>query len=409
MPEPLLDQQEQLRTITDISRAATGLQIDLISLVNRVAQESQGFENPEVELGEISFWYKALVHEFLAFAHGLGHTLRSELSSSKEGLQRQGLGKKDLELLVDVETHKSLTVVLPRTLRMLPRLFAVDFSLDTGGANYRALKALVDARAKFTHPKQPGDIHPLQTLVVMQSAIEWFLRSWKDLLVACTSKFWQPAPEDYSKEHFPFNDSQLENARQMDAEKTAVWNQLDFVQALRVQFDFLTADTKRAFDIALDSANDKVHLSRALVFRNLIRFLFSEIEGMTFIAAHSLYKHRFSGPGPDKRLMVGEHDVVFERVTTVLRDFSKNFGVGVATIPSAEIQVAFGESREVRNRITHPCCPPDLKVSKVEMKPVFKLLDWWHGGAMDCFSITDDLGRLGGLMNRQEADLRDID
>lgn len=227
--------------------------------------------------------------------------------------------------------------------------------------------------------------------------------------MACASGFRQPTQESSGEGHFPFDDSKLEIAKQMEAEQNEEWGQLDFVQIVRAQFNLLTADTKRAFDIALDGAGAKVHLSRSLVHRNLIRFLFAEVEGMTFIAAQTLYRYGFYQSKPDKRLMIGEDKVVFERVVRTLRSFSEHFGLDLDVPVSTETHISFRESRKVRNRVIHPCSSADLRVRNVEMKSVFKLLDWWHGDAMQCFTIARGDAKLARLLDRGEGCLREKD
>lgn len=191
----MLSRKDGGAVLDEISLAATGLQRDLLPLVHRVARERARFPDGGVELQEISFWFKCLIHEALAFVDGLCHTMRVVLSRFAIDLEAE-LTSKQRAVIQDTSLQQPIKRIVSLTFRALPKLFGGTFELDTGGTDYRAFSAMVEARERFTHPKLPEHIHPFAALATMNSALKWVLFSWRELLEACAASI-REAPEEH--------------------------------------------------------------------------------------------------------------------------------------------------------------------------------------------------------------------
>lgn len=237
--------------------------------------------------------FKSLVHAFLAFAEGLCHAMRRVVKQFRVELGAE-VTRRDMPAIEDL----ALGIPLSRSVRVgfrnVSRLFGAYFTLDTGGADYRAFAAMIEARGRFTHPKKWSDLQPFELLATMKWGMQWFLLSWGELLIACTAQVGDSIGQlEASLGRAPFEDRRLTAFQDRRREYDAAHRDDSSLSDLsRVIFGLLD-DTIRAVKLVTTGDDQPDRVSAELAFRNLTRFLFSEIEGSVFIAAIYLYRYGY--------------------------------------------------------------------------------------------------------------------
>lgn len=360
---------------------------DLVSLQQRTQRESDRYRAGKIEIDDVCFWYKSLIRAFLAQVEVLCNTMREAVAQLAPGLGELPSEKK-LREISDLTKRMPIEKSFSLAFRFFPRLFGADFSLDTGGVDFRALKALVEARGRFTHPKKYGDLCPLEVFAVTQPAMEWFLLAWSDLLVSCVSALGLSlANAGKGERRFKFKDEKLglftELGERFESEVSEK-EPLDYVEEVLGR---LLRDSRIAFTLFKESNDPNSSTDSAGAARNLLRTAFSEIEGATFVAALHLNRFAEDYASPEEGLLIGSHDDVRSRIVQVLESFSKEFGSGVTVPRSGVGWNSFAISREVRNRLTHPKRTSDLEMNSLEVEAVVELLRWWHLEASLCLDV----------------------
>lgn len=409
MPNQLITDEQASVVIAELSKTATSLQSDALHMAPRVQVERARFGRQEIPLEEMSFWLKGLVHACLAFAEGLCHNIREVMLRHASDLEGE-VKAKDLEIIIDTDRAQPLDKILRLTFRNLPVLFGVSSELDTSSSDYRAFKEMLRARGRFTHPKTYPDILAFELIATVNSGLEWLLYAWKDLLLACLTRVQEVTDEPERSKRPPFSDQRLEDFRELGRRYAAgqATERDSFGDLGRMIFGLLD-DTKRAVDLVTAKNSDAPSLPGDSSFRNLVRFLFTEIEGSVFAAAYYLYRYRFTDEKPTKELLIGDHQDVRERIVSTLESFSRHFGTDCCVRRDGSGWEAFAAARKLRNRLLHPEGALDLHFRNGELDQVLATRDWWHGEVHECLVLTEESEKLRVLLDRERLGLRDID
>jgi hypothetical protein len=311
------------------------------------------------------------------------------------------IAPKQLAMITDTSQQPPLDKILRLTFRNLPVLFGVSYEPDTSGADFRAFKEMLRARARFTHPKTPPDIHPLELIATVNSGLEWLLHAWRDLLLACAGRVRDVSRESRHARKFPFRDERLEAFR-VRAKELAEAEDRDgeTFNALSRMILGLRDDTKRA-KLLVSAKDGERPLPTEVAFRNLARFLFSEIEGSVFIAAYYLYRYGFVDVKPKKELLIGSHEEVRDRIIETIEAFSRHFGADCRVRRDGPGWNAFGAARDLRNRLLHPRNAMAFQVRNGELGQLLATLNWWYDEVHGCLSPSQDGEKRRELAQRE--------
>lgn len=361
---------------------------DLLTLEHRTQIEVNRYHEGTIDIEDLCFWHKSLVRAFLAQVESLCNTMREVTAqlAPELGVEISATKLREIsEITKQMPIRKNFSIAF----RNFPKLFGVDFVLETGGENFRAFKAVVEARDRFTHPKNYRDICPFELFAATVPAMKWFLITWKNLIISCSSALGvRPTESKVEEQKFIFQDERLRlfvKARERFDAKIGE-------RPPRVELDEtlgrLLRDTRLALGLFKESRQSNSSAMRQCAARNLLRTAFSEIEGSVFVAALHLHRFAVGYKSPAKELLIGGHHDVRERIAQVLEEFSREFGrCSVLSRAGAEWD-SFVISREIRNRLTHPKRTVDLDMSPLEEDVVISLLRWWHLEASDCLDFA---------------------
>lgn len=410
MTNPLITDEQALVLIGELSNTATSLQADALQIAPLVQVERARFEKQEISLEEMSFWLKSLVHAVLPFAEGLCSNIREVMTRHADKLQGR-VTPKQLAALTNKSQDPPLERALSLTFRTLPVLFGVSYEPDTSGADFRAFKEMLRARAAFTHPKTPPDIHPLELIATVNSGLEWLLHAWRDLLLACAARVRDVSGMARGTKKFPFNDQRLADFRARAKELAeAEERKGEVFGALSRMIFGLMDDTKRAELLVTDKSGERP-LPSEVAFRNLARFLFSEIEGSVFIAAYYLYRYGFVDEKPQKELLIGSHEEVRDRIIDTLETFSRYFGVDYRVPRDSAGWDAFSAARGLRNRLVHPKDALAFQFRNGDLDQLLATRNWWCEEVHGCLSLSvnQDERKIEELVRRMQAGLRTVE
>lgn len=374
--------ETKIELLSRVAQVAAALQQDVLSFSLETGEQVVRFQAGEISLEDVCFWHKSLAGAFFAFADGLCFVLREAISDNAD---RLALPQK-LRHLLDPKSRGELERVAPAALRYFARLFDAQVVVDTSTEDFRGFRALTAAREAFTHPKNHAEVCPFTLFPTLSPACEWFFLAWRSTLVACTSALSHtPAELEAPAQRHQFKDATLKAFAARRAEFDADRKSGDFVEDLKDVIFPLMKDTPRAIE-AMRNTNTATALPATCGLRNLLRVLFSQIEGSTFVAADLL--HRFAnGAAVDKWLLIGDSVEVRTRIADTLDAFSACFATPRRIQRSGAGWDAFPLARALRARLTHPHSGHDLIVGPKELDVVLSLAAWWRTEVHPCFDV----------------------
>jgi len=364
-----------------VAHVATTLQHDVLAFSLEARPQVVRFQAGEISLEDVCFWHKALAGAFFTFAEGLCFVLREAIT---ENAHRLELSQK-LRRQLAPESRVELERLVPIALRHFARLFNAEAAVDTSTEDFRGFRALTEAREAFAHPKNHAEVCPFNLFPTLSPACEWFFLAWRSTLVACTSSLGHTlgANSEAPVQRRQFTDARLKAFANRRVEFDAERNSGDFLEDLKDVIFPLMRDTLRAIE-AMRNSNTATALPATCGLRNLVRVLFSQIEGTTLIAADLL--HRFaSGEPVEKKLLIGDSAEVRERIVATLDAFSERFASPRKIQRIGVGWEAFVPARALRNRLTHPHSGRDLIVGPEELEIVLSLASWWRTEIHPCF------------------------
>lgn len=365
-----------LAALVNLGQIGTSLQQDVDAFSAEVSRQVELFENGDLDLETICYWHQALASAFLTFADGTCFAVREAITANATACGIE-LSAKTQHALAP-ESRTPLEKLAPLAFRTLARLFGADFAVDTSGEAFRGFKALTDAREAFAHPKDHTEVCPFSLFPTLTSSAEWFIIQWRALLVACTRALGHPLHGDAAPvPRFRYRDERLV----IFATARADWDEGraigDFSADLADVVLPLRRNTVRALEV-YNAQNIIADIPVACRLRNLIRFLFTEVEGCVLIAFALIGRSDPTQTPNFRNLLTGPHDEVRSRVADTLDELAQRFtsaGPIDRTGPGWE---AFVPLRELRNKLTHPHAAQDLLVGSDSLDITLAFADWWH-------------------------------
>src|SRR5882757_7130021 len=144
-----------MTSLVGVSQLTGSLWPDIFALEGKAKQEARLHKAGEKPSKELCFWYKSLARLFLVQVEGLSYTMREHVARLSPSLGIQWSWRK-WALISDLEGHLSIERGLSLGFESFAKLFDVEFSIGSGGEDYRGLQATLAARDRFTHPKRPA-------------------------------------------------------------------------------------------------------------------------------------------------------------------------------------------------------------------------------------------------------------
>jgi hypothetical protein len=372
-----------MRSLVDVSQLTGSLWPDVLALERKAKQAASLHKPGQKPTKELCFWYKSLVRLFLVQVEGLSYAMRDHATRLSSGLGIQWSRRKWGQIS-SLDRHLAIERGLSLGIESFSRLFGAEFTLDSGGEDYRGLQATLAARDRFTHPKRPEDLCPDDILRTTSSSMEWVFHAWRSLILACTEALGSTLNAGVPPERsFQFRDNCTEEAEESPYEPTME----RFFDDLGGMLFSLMGETTMALDMLLASLANNSDISVNCAAHLVSATIFSEIEGSVFMAASYLNSFRSGYSVPSKELLIGNHAEVQGRIVSVLESFSSEFGVGASVQREGVGWDSFALSREVRNRFTHPKKPEDLIVSAEEQQNLMNVILWWHGDVHRCLEV----------------------
>ncbi|HET9212465.1 MAG TPA: hypothetical protein VFR03_18820 [Thermoanaerobaculia bacterium] len=346
-------------------------------------------KSPDVKVA--TFWAKTVIRSVLGLMDGLSFAMRrAVLENAKQvGLPITTKERARLqERRYDPKTDSVLTT--PQNLspaesfklafKLFPRLFGSNFTLDTGGEDWLAVRRIIDIRNRFTHPKvlEHLAVHP--ALPALSPASVWLYTQTAELLAEVSRRL-GGSPKTIPSSSSP------PKYRESEALWPTIFSAEDYerieayggrtLEYFKTMFFMLKDETGLAIDLCKGSFDSLAILGgpkSQFAWRAFTRTLFSDVEGQTSAA-------RFFIEAAVKRgkVQLSEEDVsvldggeVEDQLVAAVNLWSREFGNGVAIVKAGEPWKHFRGARFFRDRITHP---RELDSIKVDLKLTTTLLE----------------------------------
>jgi hypothetical protein len=383
----MYDQKALLKLLGDVFAASGALQVDQLPLQERAKLEAQRYEEGQISLEELGFWYKSLIRAFLAQVDGLCSIMRAAIiqHASTLGINLPRKDDRDLSKAGRMPLERGVVLAL----RNFPKLFGATYEFDTSGEDFRGFKAMLQARGRFTHPQSRRDVCPPEIFSTTSSSIEWFYGNLRHILMSCVSAIGPQLNDGNSSvRRFRFHDESMNRIEEARSLQDVEMVEDEFIGRLQDITLALWEDTTLALNFVYETFALDSSVNPYCAVRNFIRTLFSEIEGCVFVAAFSLSRFRVGYGEPTEDLLVGSHEEVRGRIFSTLESFSQEFGTGAVIKKTEPEWDSFMMARELRNRFTHPKSPSDLDLRPEELDTVIKVSSWWHTNIDGFFELS---------------------
>lgn len=348
-------------------------------------------KSPDIKAA--TFWAKTVIRSILGLMDGLSFAMRrAVLENAKQvGLPLTTKERARLqERRYDPKTDSVLTT--PQNLspaesfkiafKLFPRLFGSNFTLDTSGEDWLAVRRIIDVRNHFTHPKVLEHLAVYPALPAISPASAWLYTQTAELLAEVSRRLGgtpQTIPSGVSPPKY----------RESEAPWPTIFSAEDYerieayggrtLEYFKTMFFMLKDETELAIDLCKGSFDSLATLSSPksqFAWRTLTRTLFSDVEGQTsaarFFIEAAVKRGKVHLSEEDIRVLdEGEiEDQLVAAVNLWSREFSN--GVAVAIVKAGEPWKHFRGARFFRDRITHP---RELDSVKVDLKLTTTLLE----------------------------------
>ena len=365
----LLNATELIRPIYD----------DLQALTPIVTEEVDRFKRGELSVEKVFFWQKSLARAFFALVDVLCSALCQSVIDYAERLEVPLSRGKRKEL---ARTRVAPLKRLDLALSFFPLLFGRDIGINKEPSDGRALEVLYECRELFTHPKEPRAVFPAALLVALNPALEWLIATWLSLFATCAQRSGFPVDIHLPRRRFRFDEKLIPTFEERLKPLYEASQEDEVISLLRKTVIALTDETRLALDLLNKSAGQEIKVGAPCAARNLVRTLFSDIEGSVFALASIA-----GGQPPKRELLSGTDEEVRERIACILENFSRELGEGVVVDRVGPEWESFSRSRRLRDHITHPHKPEDFNLEQIEWDAVFKTLSWWHIQVRGCLRL----------------------
>jgi hypothetical protein len=342
-------------------------------------------------LGKLDLAYagKTALRTLFSHVDGMAYTLRSiaveyaeELGvqiPDQERLSLQELrgpkdGKPAQARLSPIESFKV-------ALKYFPALFGVERELDFSSDHAKAFLALADIRKQIGYPKTLADLSGKDVYPFWLPGSSWYLAQVSDLLLLCAQQIPdtafafpnQPLPDYQHTE--PVAPSATDDAKAVEA--TSLCN----VEPMRKALDLLESDTSRAMGVSTKMAgiDDLMATYGQYGLRNLLRTVVYEAEATlaitTLFLAAFLEWSELALSDQDVEDLRGRNDLD-EKLLEIANFWSTEIGNQKQKKTGGKKWDMFRQTFKVRDRVTHPRSPKDLRISLDETSIILGAQDW---------------------------------
>jgi hypothetical protein len=264
-------------------------------------------------------------------------------------------------------------------LKYFPALFGVERELDLSSDHAKAFLALADIRREIAHPKTLEDLSDKDFFSFWLPGSLWYLAQVSDLLQLCAQQIPDTAPAFPNQ---PLPDYQhTERAGATDDEKAAEPTSLRNLEPMRKALDLLESDTSRAMGVSTKMAgiDDLMATYGQYGLRNLLRTVVYEAEATlaitTLFLAAFLEWSELDLSDQDVEDLRSRNDLD-EKLLEIANFWSTEIGNQKQKKTGGKKWDMFRQTFKVRDRVTHPRSPKDLRISLDETSIILGAQDW---------------------------------
>jgi hypothetical protein len=275
--------------------------------------------------------------------------------------------------------------------KYFPRLFGVDFKPDFG-PGWQSFLKLIDARNEMTHSGMLEHIIPIATLPLVQPSVMWFLTTLRDLLSACgLDKKDLPSQETFvqpiSLPSMPGFDAAF---YQMVSENDSI--SLEYLrQVLNVLHREMEVAMQEIRELPVSAFLED---SGQFALRNLLRTLFSQVEGTTDVVTWYIRKaeerrdiERGFGLEVDTEVQHGSQFT--NRFVKTMERLSLIYGFDYRVKTSGMGWNSLLLAETFRDRVTHPKSVDDLRFKLNAFERVLDACGWFYSESTEALYISE--------------------
>jgi hypothetical protein len=275
------------------------------------------------------------------------------------------------------------------------KLIGSDLRIDCNSRAWNAFSELVDIRNDFTHPEDIGDLIASRGAHLLVPVMLWFGQLSMEIVGEANCRLLAHAPTNYDQMGVPSVASDASARKLGEIFGQKFYEQLGdsaliSIRYLRLCLGILGNETVRAMkEIPADQGFHSVEVQFA--YRNLIRTLSSEVEGITHFLTCMLElgarRDEFVVTSDDRNSMTLGN--VEEKLVATASVWSREVGDGKIPRTINSSFTALGEVRGIRNRLTHPRREEDLEIDTKRASVILAAVGWFAEELLPAISITD--------------------
>lgn len=362
----------ELNTFHKLTYGDNDLALDLLKPKVQLANEGR------IEMAEFFFWLKTCIRAFHGSMDAMGFTLRrlvvEAVKSGDLSIPNRDLAKlsdrrynRELDEVSDQSIRTPTPESLKLGLRFFPKLFGSRWEPDYGSSGWQALKKLLRARNAFTHADRIEKTMPREAYLFLEAGLKWYASAMGRLLAECSKNYDVPLEAnvelpDPDTVEIPRTPKPIEI---LDAEfYREVEESSDKLAKYGVSMlELLGQDTERArvlvAEFAKQAGMPEAKLARSEKYqfatRNLLRTLFSEVEGALGYAEFLLSSATQSGmlSISDSDLAAIKSGELDERLRVALSVLPSKAGSGHLALDHKDWD-NFLLAKDWRDKVTHP-------------------------------------------------------
>lgn len=330
---------------------------------------------PEPVVLERMVWWRVAIRTFLTWPEANTSFMRRTVRIEAE----QGRARLSESLLQRLRRRGSLTDRVKEGFKAWSAAFDVGVSLDTGGQDWQAFRALADARHKATHPTKLEDLYPVSEMPKLIRVVAWYLIQEEALFRASAEKVGTEIPA-LTPPQLPDSDVEAQQLPALPYDQIAA----DALSSLRLHHRMMAQLFHEVGYLMgwLNNQNLRQVSAPATQFalRSVIRSLCSVTEGMGWSAHRFLtaaqQRRQISIPPDLQRRIDEETKPALDRVVASFEAHSLAFGNSHRIDHAGSSWRAFNEVWRVRDRLTHPGGVADLLLSRWHIGVLALALGW---------------------------------
>lgn len=347
---------------------------------------------------EIAYSGKTALRALFNHMDGLAYTMRL---ITVEYAQELGVHVPDQEppAMLELRGTKDGKPAEPRlsplehlelALQVFPALFGIEIELDFAAEHAKAFLALVEIRNELTHPTTLEQLSGQEIHTFWIPGSSWYLAQVNHLLSLCArqipeSELTFPEPELPDYQH-----TERGSAGSTGADKAG--KSLRELEHLQKAFELLVGDTSRAMGLSTRMAtkDDLQALYGQYGLRNLVRTIFSEayatLAVTTYVLSASAERSGLLMTDQDVENLRGRYDLD-QKLLEVTNLWSGLFGEQKEKTTGGKKWDLFRQAFKIRDRLTYPRAPKDLRIILDEAGIILGAQDWLRD--LTVFLIVD--------------------